>query len=141
MLKFIKTYFILILYIFFTIGVIVENHSACDSCEISNCDIEHTDSENDHDCEHSSCKITNTNSTEHHCSCTAEIYKLDNNYVNEYKLKVASSIDYSFSILYANFNSETFLNQTTKDRTFYIKIPDKNLFHKFSIYELASILC
>lgn len=141
MLKYIKTYFILVLYILFTIGIIVENHSACDSCDSGMCDIEQSSSENGHDCHNSSCEISHTENTDHHCGCTSEEYKIDNNYVNEYKLRVLSNIDFSFNILFAILDSEILLNQTTQEHSFYLKIPDKKLFHKLNIYELSSILC
>ena len=137
--KYIKTYFILGLYLVFAIGIVVEKHSTCNSCESGHCNIELINNEND--CHHSSCEISKTENTKHHCNCTTKEYKINNNYVNEDKLRVFSNIDFTFSILYTIFHPEILFQKIAEEHSYYIKIPDKKLFHKFSVYELSSILC
>jgi len=137
--KYIKTYFILGLYLVFAIGIVVEKHPTCNSCESGHCNIELSNNEND--CHHSSCEISKTENTKHHCNCTTKEYKINNNYVNEDKLRVFSNIDFTFSILYTIFHPEILFQKIAEEHSYYIKIPDKKLFHKFSVYELSSILC
>jgi len=139
--KNIKTYFILVLYLAFTIGIAIEKHSACNSCESGHCNIELSNSENEHDCHHSSCKISKTENTEHHCNCTTKEYKINNDYVNEDKLRIFTNQDFSFNILYTIFHPEILFQKIAKGYPYYIKILDRKLFHKLSIYELSSILC
>lgn len=144
MRKYIKTYFILVLYIVFAIGIIVETHTTCNSCESGHCNIEINDTENEHDCQHNTCeisKIDNIDHTDHHCNCTSKEYKIHNNYFGEDKLSISSNISFSFSILHTIFHPEILFQKIAEEHSFYIKIPDRKLFHKFSVYELSSILC
>lgn len=139
--KYIKTYFILVLYLVFAIGIVIEKHSACNSCESGHCDIELSNSENEHDCHHSSCEVSKHDDTERHCNCTTNEYKINNNYVNEKKLRVFSNIDFTLSVLYTIFHPEILFQKIAEEHSFYLKIPDRKLYHKFSVYELSSILC
>jgi len=139
--KYIKTYFILVLYLVFAIGVVIEKHSACNSCEEGHCNIELSNYENEHDCHHSSCEVSNHDDVEHHCNCTTKEYKINNNYVNEDKLRIFTNQDFSFNILYTIFHPEILSQKIVEEQSYYIKIPDRRLFHKFSVYELSSILC
>jgi hypothetical protein len=132
------SYFILLLYIVFSVGVVIEDHRHCSVCDNGECEIEGL---NNHEscCNHNSYKLENNNK-ENHCNCKIEQFKIKSDYTSEEKLKINSSSIFLISFIYTIYNEKIEKTQTNSS-IIYSKSPDLRLFHKLSVNQLSSILC
>ena len=140
MKKIITSYFILILYIAFSVGVVIEEHNHCTVCEDGKCEIELFSSQNhDSGCEGDLCEIEKHHH-ENHCNCKIEEFKLKADYTSEEKVKITSAKLILLSFVNTYFNNNI-LKPNINSSLIYLITPDKRLFHKLSVIQLSSILC
>jgi len=136
--KIFTSYFILILYVIFSVGVVIEEHNHCSLCDDGKCEVEFINHDNG-SCDGDLCEIENHHH-KNHCNCKIEEFKLKADYTSEEKIRITSAKIILLSFVNTFFNNnvlKTNINSSFK----YLKIPDKRLFHKLSIVQLSSILC
>ena len=135
----IASYLVLLLYIVFSTGVIIENHLDCSVCDEGQCDI--TYNQTPATCDSQSC--CHEEEKHHHtepCDCTIEEYKIQNDYISENRTR--TSLAQITSLLFTiPFINNEFIEPNTNSFSFFYKYPDKRLFSELSVFELSSILC
>lgn len=136
MKKVFTSYFILFLYIVFSVGIIIEEHNHCSTCDSGECSIEIPVSEHH---EHNSCE-NNTHHHENGCNCSFDEYKIKADYISEEKIKPTSANMFFISFI-NTFINNTILQPIVNAHIGYLKIPDKQLFYKQTLIQLSSILC
>ena len=138
MKKIFTSYFILILYVAFSVGIVIEEHNHCSVCEDGKCEIELMNHHNG-GCDGNLCEVEKHHH-ENHCNCKIEEFKLKADYTSEEKVKITSAKTILLSFVNTYFNNNI-LKPNINSSLIYFKTPDKRLFHKLSIVQLSSILC
>ena len=135
----IASYLVLLLYIVFSTGVIIENHLDCSVCDEGQCDITYNQTPDMGDCQ-SCCHEEEKHHHTEPCDCTIEEFKIQNDYISEKRTK--TSLAQITSLLFTKplINNE-FIESNTNRFSFFHKYPDKRLFSELSVFELSSILC
>lgn len=133
----IASYFIIILYVLFTVGIVIEYHNHNNECEGEHCEIHLSD---EHELNSNTiCEVENHHH-HNHDNCTFEEFKIDSDYISEEKVNISIKNIILLSFINTYFNNSISTPNLNSNYN-YLKIPDKRLFYKLSIYQLSSILC
>ena len=135
----ITSYFVLILFLVYSIGIAIENHQDCSVCIGGECHIISPEK-----AESSCCKSTKTSSNNDFkkkaCSCSVDVYKIQNDFLVEERTGWFSFIHLNLEFSLPSF-IENIKEKEKAENIAYFKLPDKRLYHELSVVDLSSVLC